>query len=168
MLSSSQPCSFTWWQKTAVYCDPSPSLWLDLLCTRSMYKVVLRREINNSKATLDLKPFSAQCMSNLVRWNFQTVKWCKLKQNIKEHISYVKCFHTLDMNLCNPLIFVIHKQKKQSQGYPSQNTPPIMHLLWQIQKIDYMIGRFKYKMVLHISQQAQLEKAINRKTLLIQ
>ena len=114
-------------------------------------KVVLRREINNSKGTLDLKPLSAQCMSNLVRWKFQTVKWHKLKQDIKQHISYIKCFHTLEMILHNPLIFVTRKQKKQSQGYPSQNTPAITHLLWQIQKIDYVIRHFKYKIVLYVS-----------------
>lgn len=98
-------------------------------------KAVLRGEIINSKATLDLKPLSAQCMSNLVRWKFQSVKWCKLEQDIKQHNSYVKCFHILEVTLHNPLSFVICKQKQQSQGHPSQNTPAITHLLWQIKKL---------------------------------
>lgn len=73
------------------------------------------RETNNSKATLDLKtPISTQCTSNLVRWKFQTVKWCKLKWDIKQRISYVKRFHVLEMTVHNPLSYLWYISRKSS------------------------------------------------------
>lgn len=60
-----------------------------LMCTHTHTKVVLRGAIN-SKETLSLKPLSAQCMSNLARWEFQAIQWCKLEQDIQHHIFYVK------------------------------------------------------------------------------